>query len=142
MAGPAWFAVLTGWRLIGRRRTHTPATRHAPGPSVAVAMTTLAVVATVLAWTTYTHNRIYATEVTFWENAATGSPHKPRVLNNLGYAYAMACRDAEAAAMFERAIALDPENTLARVNLALLRKGRLQGGQAVQCPSSGVGPPP
>ncbi|AMN46798.1 hypothetical protein ACG33_06735 [Steroidobacter denitrificans] len=140
MAGPVWFVIFSSWYIIDRWRTRVSACCSIS--STVAAMLVLAIVAAVLAAATYTHNRAYATETSFWEDVAAKSPHKPRVLNNLGYAYALACRDGEAATMFERVIALDPGNTLAQVNLDLLRKGLLRGRQAVPCPPSGVGPPP
>ena len=53
------------------------------------------------------------------------SPRKARTANNLGYAYALACRDAEALVQFSRAVTLDPADSRARVNRRLLEEGML-----------------
>jgi Flp pilus assembly protein TadD len=78
-----------------------------------------------LAALTVARNRAYATEVSFWEATARASPGKARVFNNLGYAYAQACRDGEARAAFVRALQLDAQELLARGNLFLLERGEL-----------------
>jgi len=55
------------------------------------------------------------------------------VLNNLGYAYALSCRDAEAIGMFARAAELDPADFRSRVNLRLLQDGALFGEDERHC---------
>lgn len=74
----------------------------------------------VLVWSTAARNRVYATEVALWEDAAAKSPGKARVFNNLGYAYRLAGRPEAARRAFEAALTLDPTFVLARGNLAAL----------------------
>lgn len=71
----------------------------------------------VLAGLTVSRNQDYATEISLWEATVIQSPHKARVHNNLGYAYLLANRKAEARREFETALALDPEHIKARYNL-------------------------
>lgn len=66
---------------------------------------------------TVLRNQDYATEITLWEATLPLSPHKARVRNNLGYAYLLAGRKAEARAEFETALTLDPQHIKARYNL-------------------------
>jgi len=56
-----------------------------------------------------------------WLDATAKAPGKSRCWNNLGMAYLVARRDAEAVAAFERAIRLDPENEIALSNLGTAR---------------------
>ena len=51
------------------------------------------------------------------EEAATLVPHASEIQNHLGLAYASAGRDAEALAAFQKAVALDCDNTAAKRNL-------------------------
>lgn len=83
------------------------------------------VLLTCLAMATLVQNLTYRTEVTFWEAAVAAAPRNARAANNLGYAYALACRDADALRAFAVAQRLDPNNLQARTNHALLRKGAL-----------------
>ncbi|MGI9431394.1 MAG: tetratricopeptide repeat protein [Myxococcota bacterium] len=53
------------------------------------------------------------------ERAARLVPHASEVHNHLGLAYAQAGRDGEALGAFERAVALDCDNTAAAHNLEL-----------------------
>jgi hypothetical protein len=78
-----------------------------------------------LAFATQVRNRVYATEISFWEDVARKSPHNARAANNLGYAYALACRDTEALARFAHAMQLDPHDYRAPVNHRLLSEGAL-----------------
>lgn len=80
-----------------------------------------------LAWLTQARNRVYADEIAFWEDVVAKSPAKARARNNLGYAYARACRLDAAGAHFTQALRLDPDDPHAAVNLALLRSGDLPG---------------
>jgi tetratricopeptide (TPR) repeat protein len=73
-----------------------------------------------LAAATVQRNAVYQSEIAFWEDAAMRSPHKPRVANNLGYAYQRAGRLDEARQAYRRAIALDPQYGKARINLEAL----------------------
>lgn len=126
LVGPAWLVMFTAWQ--GLRRLRLPA--HL---STAAATVALAVVAMTLAMATLGRNRVYATEISYWEDAALRSPRKARVLNNLGYAYALSCRDAEAIGMFARAAELDPADFRSRVNLRLLQDGALFGEDERHC---------
>ena len=119
LIGPAWLAGLALARLA--KPTDAPLSRKpAVGWTLAVAsLTSLTIIATVR------QNRIYADEVSFWEAVATRSPGSARAADNLGFAYAMACRQSDAAREFERAIELDPSDVRARVNARLLQEGAL-----------------
>ena len=52
------------------------------------------------------------------------SPGKPRVANNLGYAYQQAGRLADARLAYQHAIAIDPDYWKARINLNALESAR------------------
>jgi tetratricopeptide (TPR) repeat protein len=62
----------------------------------------------------------YRDEVTLWEETVRGAPWNPRAHNNLGYAYYLAGRQAEAQREMRIALALDPAYLKARANLRLL----------------------
>lgn len=113
LMGPAWWLAvrLTTW--------------HRAPPVMRVGITVLIVAA--LSWATYQRNRVYQTEIAFWQDAAARSPDNSRAANNLGMAYAVECRFDEAAQAFQRAVALSPDEYHAKVNLILLRKGQLPG---------------
>jgi Flp pilus assembly protein TadD len=97
-----------------------------PQPTVrVVAIIVAAVLCGSLGAATVDRNRVYRSEVSYWQDAARRSPNKARTANNLGYAYALACRDAEALAQFSRAAVLDPADSRARVNRRLLQEGAL-----------------
>ena len=81
-----------------------------------------------LAGLTMARNRVYRSEVALWEETAQRSPAKARVHHNLGYAYALAQRPIEAEKAYGRALALDPGFDPARLNLARLRRERLERG--------------
>lgn len=126
IAGPGWALglLLAGawrWRAPAAL-AHPPAAPRAPGARATLA---LALLAAALASATLARNRVYATEITFWQDVARKSPHNPRAANNLGYAYALACRDTEALAEFARAMRLAPGDTRAALNHALLSRGAL-----------------
>jgi len=119
LLGPAWLAgwlVAGGWRSAG-----VEGPRAATAGAVALAVAAMAGLATL----SVLRNRVYATEVSFWEATARASPGKARVFNNLGYAYAQACRDDEARTAFEQALRLDAGQLRARGNLFLLARGEL-----------------
>jgi len=69
---------------------------------------------------TVARNQTYGSEVALWEDAFAKSPGKPRVANNLGYAYQRAGRLAEAELAYKQAIELDPGYWRARINLDAL----------------------
>jgi len=119
LIGPAWLAGLALARAAqGSKRA---AARH-PGVVLGLALTALIGALTGL---TMRQNRLYADEVTFWQAVAQRSPQSARAADNLGFAYAMACRQSDAAREFERALRLDPRNVRARVNARLLQEGAL-----------------
>lgn len=71
-----------------------------------------------LAGFTASRNHAFRSEISLWEDAAEKSPRKPRVFNNLGYAYSQAGRSEEACLAYRKAVTLDPAYLLARNNLA------------------------
>jgi protein O-mannosyl-transferase len=120
LVGPAWLLGLALAPLAERRPR--------------LALLGLAVLGVVLALATAGHNRVYATEVAFWEDVARKSPGNARAANNLGYAYALACRDADALREFRRSQRLDPADYRAAINLRLLSEGALFTDNARHCP--------
>ena len=78
----------------------------------------------VLGAATVQRNQVYASAVAFWEDAFEKSPGKPRVANNLGYAYQQARRDAQAERAYRKAIELDPDYGQAHINLDVLQSAR------------------
>jgi protein O-mannosyl-transferase len=103
--GPAWLLGLALTPLLRQR-------------ALVVVM-----LATVLAFATLARNEVYRTEAGFWEDVALKSPHNPRAANNLGLAYARACRTEAARTELRRALQIDPGYYLAANNLALLERG-------------------
>jgi tetratricopeptide (TPR) repeat protein len=130
IVGPAW---LLGLLLAAPLGAHgATATRPTPRwPRLA-----LAALALLLAAATIARNRVYVDEIAFWQDVARKSPHNPRAANNLGYAYALACRDAEALAEFERAMRLDPDDYRAPINRRLLSEGALFAENQRHCPQA------
>ena len=63
----------------------------------------------------------YRDEITLWEASVRSSPWNARAHNNLGYAYYLAGRKAEAKRAFQTALFLDPAAKKARLNLGLLK---------------------
>ena len=74
-------------------------------------------VAAVLGAATIARNQDYRSEVALWSDTTHKSPGSARAWNNLGYAYQLEGRREEARAAYGRALALDPEDIKARVNL-------------------------
>jgi len=108
--GPVWLVIWTARRL--------PLEPLAP-----VAL--LACLALLLGLATYHRNLVYADEISFWRDVTRKSPHNGRAFNNLGYAYAVQARHADAEKAFVRALEIDPGDVRAAVNLRLLREGAL-----------------
>ncbi len=78
----------------------------------------------ILAALTVMRNRDYASEIALWEDTVGKSPHKARAHNNLGYAYLLAQRNADARREFTTALQLDPHLVKARNNLQRLESGK------------------
>jgi hypothetical protein len=125
IVGPAWLLGLALAPLAPRR------------PQLALAG--LAALAAVLTLATLRHNRVYATEISFWEDVARKAPRNARAANNLGYAYALACRDEDAMREFRRSMGLDPHDYHAGSNLRLLSEGALFPDNARDCPGTAPG---
>ncbi len=121
LIGPAW---LLGLALVPLAAARPP-----------FALLGVAALGAVLAIATLRHNRVYQTEIGFWEDVARKSPGNARAANNLGYAYALACRDAEAMREFHRGLALRPDDFRAASNLRLLSEGALFADNARRCAS-------
>jgi Flp pilus assembly protein TadD len=71
---------------------------------------------------TILRNRDYASEIALWEATTHTSPGKARAWNNLGYAWQLAGDSERAAMAYAHALALEPGEYKARVNLELLRR--------------------
>ncbi|MFO1408978.1 MAG: hypothetical protein U1F06_01170 [Steroidobacteraceae bacterium] len=124
LVGPAWLlgcGLAAGGRRLALRAPASAVAAVARGGALLLP----AALAAVLTTATLQRNRVYADEITFWEDVAARTPGNARAANNLGMAYAYACRDADAAAQFERAVRLQPAYHRARINLRLLRAGAL-----------------
>jgi tetratricopeptide (TPR) repeat protein len=80
-----------------------------------------AVAAIVLGLATVARNQDYRSEVALWIDTVHESPGSARAFNNLGYAYQLEGRHAEARQAYERALQLDPEHLPARINLLELK---------------------
>lgn len=125
LIGPAWWLAvhLTSWR-----------------PNQAVLRpAVIASMLVVLSWATYQRNLVYQTEIAFWEHTAARNPESSRAANNLGMAYAVECRFADAETEFRRAIELSGDDYYSRINLILLRKGLLPGVDRKRCPPASDG---
>ncbi|MFZ5530906.1 MAG: hypothetical protein ACOY4U_07640 [Pseudomonadota bacterium] len=85
-----------------------------------VAVLTLVLLCGVLTATTLARNTIYHSEVALWEDTVAKSPNKARVWNNLGYAYQLEGRKADAVRAYCVAIRLNPGHVKAHNNLARL----------------------
>jgi Flp pilus assembly protein TadD len=62
----------------------------------------------------------YSSEIRLWESSVQVAPGNSRAHNNLGYAYQLEGRLAEARREYGTALFLDPANRKARYNLMLL----------------------
>jgi tetratricopeptide (TPR) repeat protein len=78
--------------------------------------------ACVLALATAQRNHVYRSEVALWEDTARKSPHKARVLNNLGHAYGENGQPADAERAYRAALRIDPDYTKAINNLERLHQ--------------------
>lgn len=84
----------------------------------------LGFVVCLLAGFTVQRNSDYRSEIALWEQTASLSPRKSRVLNNLGCAYEVAGMHEKAAAAFATAIHLKKDNKVAVGNLDRLKARR------------------
>jgi tetratricopeptide (TPR) repeat protein len=100
--------------------------RRAPARGRAALLAAGMACAGVLAVTAVSRNRVWASELTLWSDAARKSPAKSRPHNNLAAALADADRPAEALPHAVAAIRFDPYNAEAHYNLGriLLLEGR------------------
>lgn len=62
----------------------------------------------------------YTSEIALWEASVREAPWNARAHNNLGYAYQLAGRRAEARRQYREALVFDPANRKARFNLRFL----------------------
>jgi hypothetical protein len=124
LVGPAW------WLAVRVSVLHRA--RSATGNVAAAALLVL------LAYATFQRNRIYDTEVSFWQDTVARNPSNARAANNLGMAYALDCRLDAAMLEFERSATLNPEDYHARVNAILLRQGMLPGAEPRRCADNGL----
>ena len=69
---------------------------------------------------TVARNQIYVSEVAYWADAVSKSPHKARTQNNLGYVLLLMDRREDARKAFMAALQIDPGFARARNNLARL----------------------
>jgi len=90
----------------------------------------LALVA-VLAATTSQRNADYRDEIALWRATVRDSPHKARAWLNLGYAYRLEGDAARAAEAYRCALALEPDNEQAAIDLDLVAPGDTGAGQCL-----------
>ena len=119
LIGPAW--------LLGQAFDHLALSR----PRLAWAAVVL--LAITLGLATHERNLVYRTEVSFWQDALQRSPSNARAANNLGIAYAVACRDEDAGRAFQQSIAANPNDFRSRINLRFLRENALTRRDASGC---------
>ncbi len=104
LIGPAVIVAVAVWRFVPRT----------------LSTLAIALLAVVLGASTVQRNRDYRSEVALWEATAASSPGKGRVWNNLGFARQQLGDFERARTAYERAIALDPGDYRAIVNLSAL----------------------
>lgn len=97
-------------------RTDSPA---AGASRFAKAVTAFALLAIILAATTYARNTLWQDKVSLWEDVLTKSPNSPRGYNNLGIAYNEKGMNEKAIAMYERCIELSPFQKDVHINLGI-----------------------
>jgi hypothetical protein len=125
MVGLTWAASAVFEALASRVRARTGA-RRAWSPAAALLL------ALGLAVATHARNRVWRDELTLWTDAAAGAPRKARPRNNRGMALEQMGRAAEAESAFRQAVAVEPLNVSARVNLSRLYGTRRRFEEALQ----------
>lgn len=95
-----------------------------------VAVAAVLLLAVGLGAATVRRNMDYGSQIALWEDTARKSPHNARAFNNLGFAYALACRLDDARAAWLIAQDLDPGDFHPWVNQRLLREKALPGTEA------------
>ena len=78
-------------------------------------------VISILAVATIERNKVWRNELVLWEDVATKSPYKARVLANLGRAYGNNGRTVEAIDALTQAIALNPADDISYQNRGILQ---------------------
>jgi hypothetical protein len=119
LIGPAWWLSVKLSTLYRSR--------------AALAGTVTLLIFVTLVSATSLRNRVYDTEVTFWQDAVASNPTSARAANNLGMAYAADCNFDAAASEFKRAMQLDSADFRASINLMLLKQGDLPGAKTTGC---------
>jgi tetratricopeptide (TPR) repeat protein len=99
----------------------------------------VAILAVILAGTTYGRNRAYQSELSLWQDTVAKSPDNPRAHCNLGLPLAQAGREAEALRQNELAVALRPDYPEAQYDLAVLLERQGRGAEALQHYAKAVG---
>jgi len=92
---------------------------------------TIALVET-LAISTWQRNADYRNEVALWQATVRDSPHKARAWLNLGYAHRVTGDNARAAEAYRCALALEPENAQAVIDLDLAAPGETETARCVE----------
>jgi Flp pilus assembly protein TadD len=81
------------------------------------------VLCATFATATWMRNADYRSEVALWQATVRDSPRKARAWLNLGYAYRLDGDAARAASAYRCALALDPANAQALIDLDLVAPG-------------------
>lgn len=81
---------------------------------------------------TFSHERVFADRLTFWENAAFNSPHSSLAQKNLGAMYYLDKQYSLAEIYSRRALALNPEEPMVHNNLGLIWAARGEMKKAEQ----------
>lgn len=118
LVGPAFAASI----LVVRLRAQAP---------IAIAL-----LAVVLAFAVASRNLAWRDEIALWNDVVAKSPGNARAHNNLGMAFAVACRPLAAAGEFEQAARLASDDPRPAINAALLERGELPG-VPIGCPRAG-----
>ncbi len=118
-----FIAVATGGTLLARR--------YAPSPS-RVVLSVAAALSVVLAIATLQRNRVWASSLTLWSDAAEKSPNKTRPHSNLGLALVAAGRNAEALAHLRTVVRINANHVSGYNNLAVLLNDMGRSDEAVR----------